>query len=264
MKYSVSLLAILSIVFGLTFLLAGGTEVPSSPTAPSAQSGIAVIELFTSQGCSSCPPADQLLQSLVRQAEEEDRPIYALSFHVDYWNRLGWEDPFSDPAFSARQRQYAHTWKNAQVYTPQMVVNGRRGFVGSKQAQAQDAIQAALATDAAASVVVQLSTEKDVLNVAYEVHSSKHQSQLLQLAVVEEAVATPVRRGENAGRTLQHTHVVRHFITQPLDESLKGQIRIKLAPDLPREKAQLIAYVQEAASLEIIGAMAKPLPSELP
>ena len=91
----------------------------------------AVVELFTSEGCSSCPPADNLLGEIVKDAQKGQQRVYCLSFHVDYWNSLGWRDPYSDPAFSRRQREYARAFESVQVYTPQMVVNGSTGFVGS-------------------------------------------------------------------------------------------------------------------------------------
>src|SRR5262245_2326035 len=92
-----------------------------------------VVELFTSQGCSSCPPADRLLGELVRDGAIADRPVIALSFHVDYWNRLGWTDPFSRPAWSARQQAYADAMRDGRVYTPQLVIAGRSHVVGSRR-----------------------------------------------------------------------------------------------------------------------------------
>src|ERR1700744_6104626 len=94
--------------------------------------GFAVIELFTSEGCSSCPPADALVARV--QKESNDKPVYILAFHVDYWNRLGWKDVFSSAEYSERQNQYARWLKLSSVYTPQIVVNGRTEFVGSEEA----------------------------------------------------------------------------------------------------------------------------------
>jgi len=94
---------------------------------------VAVVELFTSEGCSSCPPADRILSRLTAETQRDHRRIYTLSFHVDYWDRLGWRDPYSSSANSDRQRQYAELMKLQSVYTPQMIVNGRIEFVGSDQ-----------------------------------------------------------------------------------------------------------------------------------
>ena len=103
-------------------------------TKNSRSKGMAVIELFTSQGCSSCPSADRNLARIVESAERDGRPVYALSFHVDYWNSLGWRDPFSAEEFTQRQREYARKFQARSVYTPQMVVNGQVHFVGSRAA----------------------------------------------------------------------------------------------------------------------------------
>src|SRR5436305_253879 len=105
------------------------------------ENGIAVVELFTSEGCSSCPPADELLSDL--KTSMRGKNIFLLAFHVDYWNYLGWNDRFSDAAFSKRQSHYADVL-HAEVYTPQMIVNGQKVFVGSKRSEAEDAIADAL------------------------------------------------------------------------------------------------------------------------
>ncbi|MEO6849831.1 MAG: DUF1223 domain-containing protein, partial [Mucilaginibacter sp.] len=100
--------------------------------------GFAVVELFTSEGCSSCPPADAVVAKV--QKESANKPVYILAYHVDYWNRLGWKDVFSSPEYSARQNQYAHWLKLSSVYTPQVVVNGRTEFVGSEEGALRGAI----------------------------------------------------------------------------------------------------------------------------
>lgn len=103
--------------------------------------GFAVVELFTSEGCSSCPPADVLVAKL--QKESADKPVYILAFHVDYWNRLGWKDVFSSHEYSSRQYQYSK-WLKSEVYTPQVIVNGRTEFVGSDEKSLGNAIKTGL------------------------------------------------------------------------------------------------------------------------
>lgn len=99
-----------------------------------------MLELFTSQGCSSCPPADHALQEITQKAGRAGQSVYGLSFHVDYWNRLGWQDPFSTKQFTNRQRQYDRAL-NSQTYTPQLVINGRQGVIGGQRAKIEQAIQ---------------------------------------------------------------------------------------------------------------------------
>src|SRR5258706_10393726 len=123
---------LIPIVFLIFSTIACATEKPSKPAVPTTQpTGIAVIELFTSEGCSSCPPADALLAEILRDARGKNLAIYPLAFHVDYWDHLGWRDPYSDPAYSARQRGYSRTFHRDSIYTPQMIINGVSEFVGS-------------------------------------------------------------------------------------------------------------------------------------
>src|ERR1700761_7333228 len=115
--------------------------------------GFAVIELFTSEGCSSCPPADALVARV--QKEDNDKPVYILAFHVDYWDRLGWKDAYSSAAYSDRQRRYATWFKLESIYTPQIVVNGDRQFVGSESGSLNGAIKEGL--EHAGSVEIRVS-----------------------------------------------------------------------------------------------------------
>lgn len=158
-----------------------------------------VVELFTSQGCSSCPPADALLSTLA------DRPeVLALAFHVDYWNRLGWTDPFSGPWATARQTAYAAQMGSSQIYTPQAVIDGRSDVVGSDRAAMESAIAAARSEPA---VAVLLTTSESGLQVA--VDPTAPTDAVLWLVGFDDRHDTPVRRGENAGRTLVDRNVVR-------------------------------------------------------
>src|SRR5580693_8460725 len=128
----------------------GDKSAPARQDPSAAPKGFAVVELFTSEGCSSCPPADQLVARI--QQEEKDLPVYILAFHVDYWDRLGWKDAFSDARYTQRQNHYA-SWLNLQsVYTPQIIVNGRKEFVGSQENILRSAIQSGLDQSPAAQL----------------------------------------------------------------------------------------------------------------
>lgn len=220
-------------------------------------SAVAVVELFTSEGCSSCPPADRLLKSLVERARAEGRPIYALSFHVDYWNRLGWEDPYSDAKYSQRQRRYAQTL-NVDTYTPQIVVNGQQAMVGSRSGQVRNALESALAESASVDVRLQI-TETDELSVDYRLSESPPDKATLRLAVVERGLSQDVTRGENAGRTLQHANVVRSFET--ISARRQGTVQLTVPDAVDRSQASVIAYVQ-TSSLAVLGAARKNLGEE--
>jgi hypothetical protein len=164
-------------------------------SAARAQDGPVVVELFTSQGCSSCPPADAFLTELARERPD----VLPLAFHVTYWNYLGWKDPYSLDAATARQRAYAVTLHEDGVYTPQMVVDGVRGFVGSDRA-------AGLAAIAGARVTLGLSRGGDLLVVT--AGAGVGEGQLL-LVGFDRSHRTPIGRGENGGRTLEESNIVR-------------------------------------------------------
>jgi hypothetical protein len=221
--------------------------------------GVAVVELFTSEGCSSCPPADDLLGELAADARANGRPVYALAFHVDYWNYIGWTDPFSDAAWSRRQSQYAQAFRNDQVYTPQMVVNGRTQFVGSDRAKARAAITNALSKPPTAVVRVRVTgREGTALQLGYHVEGAPAGA-VLNLAVVESGLSTRVPRGENAGRSLRHANVVRAFRTVALDGKADGAARVEIPAAVKAENADVIAYVQRPADMAVLGAASAPL-----
>ncbi len=184
------------------------------------QPNVALVELFTSEGCSSCPPADRLLRELVTEAQRDELPVVALSFHVDYWDYLGWKDPFSRHDSSARQRWYSRLAGQSGVYTPQMIVDGRHAFVGSSERRARAAIRSALrgVKDASLHIEVQGSNP---WRVAYEVTSGPQEG-VLQLAFAQRTATTEVAAGENSGETLQHANVVRDFASTRFEESTRG------------------------------------------
>lgn len=181
-------------------LLAGLLALAALSAAPAvAAERPVVVELFTSQGCSSCPPADALLATLA------DRPeVLALAFHVDYWNRLGWVDPFSSAWATARQSAYAAQMGSNQVYTPQAVVDGGRDVVGSDREALDSAITEARSDP---SVPLTLTASGAALQVA--VDPAAPADAVLWLVGFDDRHETPVRRGENAGRTLVDRNVVR-------------------------------------------------------
>jgi hypothetical protein len=225
--------------------------------------GVAVVELFTSEGCSSCPPADDLLGELVKDARATGGPVYALSFHVDYWNHIGWADPYSDAAYSRRQSQYQRAFRNNQVYTPQMVVNGRAEFVGSDRVKAGQAVAAALAKAATAKVTtkvagVEKGRDSSTLRVSYSVEGAPAGA-VLNLAVVEAGLSTRVPRGENAGRSLRHENVVRAFQTLPLDGRAEGAAEVTIPAMVKMGNATVIAYVQRPDDMAVLGAAGIPV-----
>jgi hypothetical protein len=176
--------------------VAAGEVVHASGEAP------VVLELFTSQGCSSCPPAEALLDKLAQAGEAEGRPIVALSFHVDYWNDLGWADPFATHAWTERQQQYARALGDGRVYTPELVVAGAAGMVGSQGAKAAQAIKAA-------PTQLQLDAKARWSAGKVQIDAVAPEGAEVWVAIWEDAARTKVTSGENSGELLLGTHVVR-------------------------------------------------------
>lgn len=222
-----------------------------------APSPAAVVELFTSEGCSSCPPADENLAAIADDGERKGQRVFTLEFHVDYWNDLGWVDPFSSPTYSERQRVYARELGLTGIYTPQMVVNGREELVGSRRDAAQAAIRRALATPATIAVAVKATRLENVptsIQVDYQV--SAEGAVDLNLALALDTAQTQVTRGENANRTLRHRHVVLAFATRHVE---KTGTWLAPWPASARGKAGfVVAYVNNGAA---VGAESASIPA---
>lgn len=183
----------------LVLALAGCTAAAGQPRTDEAP---LVIELFTSQGCSSCPPADRLLDKLARAGQLAGRPLAPLSFHVDYWDDLGWADPYARPAWTERQRQYARALGDASVYTPELVIGGRVGMVGSHERRAAEAIAAAPRQQKIAATAAWSKT-------SVTIDATAPANADVWVALWQDGTRTKVPRGENAGATLAADRVVR-------------------------------------------------------
>lgn len=229
----------------------------SEPVAGGSTSPV-VVELFTSQGCSSCPPADRLLAGLESAPGYGER-VHALSFHVDYWDRIGWKDPFSSPSWTERQYAYARALGCSGVYTPQAVVNGRVQFVGSDTASMRDAIAKVEAP--AAAVTLEVVREGGAVRVrarATMLGSDDAAELAVVVVLAEREITTEVRRGENAGRALVNDHVVRRLET-PFRiggaAGRSGEGTVTFVPEAGWNAARLevISFVQDPVSMRILG-----------
>ncbi|WP_020534991.1 DUF1223 domain-containing protein [Lewinella cohaerens] len=239
--------------------LRGGnnSELDGSPTiinkTTSAQT--VLVELFTSQGCSSCPPADQVLQRLVEEAEEGNMAVIALSYHVDYWNRLGWADPYSQAVFSERQRQYAQVLPDHRVYTPQMVIQGQRAHVGSREKEVRAAIQRISQQAPTSNLLVSLNPAQNDRNsreIAYEI-TGKTNDIVLQIALIETTLANDVPRGENSGHHLTHTNVVRALISETNPKS-QGALTVDTSVLGTFSNGKIILFIQDAEQMTVLAA----------
>jgi len=236
----------------------GNADINTQESTVEAGESFAVVELFTSEGCSSCPPADDLLGEIVKDARDGNERIFALSFHVDYWNDLGWKDIYSKSEYSQRQRRYAQALGSG-VYTPQMIVNGKDQFVGSNDNRAQNSIENRLNNTAAASVALKnvVISSSNQLQVDYTVGGA-YSGNVLNVAVVERNIKRQIKRGENRGRTLRHENVVRSFQSVKLNEE-NGTASLNIPESVDMDNASVIAYVQNPNSKEIFGALGMDL-----
>jgi len=233
-----------------------------------------LVELFTSEGCSSCPPADDLLARLDKAQPVPGAEVIALSEHVDYWNHLGWRDPYSSAEFSRRQAEYADAFRIDGNYTPQMVVDGQTEFVGSNQSKARDAILKASQTE---KVAVQLTATGDSSNAAkvslrVRIENSPRvksgDTAEVLIAITEDNLRSTVLRGENGGRSLKHTAVVRQLnvigeIDSEAGQSFDGAYIANLESGWQRENLRAVVFVQERGSRRVLGAAAINLAAEL-
>jgi hypothetical protein len=248
--------AVVAVIAGVAFTAnIKNTEVFANKTKKTATVflPIAVIELFTSQGCSSCPSADHLLERTITHAKKEGKNIFALSFHVDYWNRLGWADPFSAKLYSQRQNAYASVMQLNSVYTPQMIVNGTKEFVGSDESSLKNALAKSLNTtpDAAFTTLVANVENSAAPSVKFSV-AGNYIGSKINFALVSLSETTSIKRGENGGLTLTNENVVRQFIT--IDAKADGEISFKNMPLPAKNNMAIVAYIQNNTDLKIIGA----------
>ena len=224
-----------------------------------------VVELFTSEGCSSCPPADALLARLEREQPVEGAEVVALAQHVDYWNDLGWADPFSSHAFSERQGEYAAVFGNDGVYTPQMIVDGRAEFPGGQSSKAFETIaQAAREPKAEVSLArgAGETDTDDALRLSVRVvrlpKLSDGDTADVLLAVTESGLSSDIARGENAGRRLTHVGVVRALTKigtlNAATPPFAADTTVALDKSWRRETLRAVVFLQERASRRVVGA----------
>ena len=199
-----------------------------------------VVELFTSQGCSSCPPADALIHDIANDPALRGRVI-PLAFHVDYWDSLGWRDPFSSSEWTQRQARYTRTMHLNSAYTPQAVVNGTREFVGSNRAALSAALEKA-SNEKGGEIT--LTARREGNSLIATIQATVPANDDLMLAIVEDGVTTKIEHGENAGRTITNDAIVRKLI-----RVRQGQNTVPL--DSAWHSVSATAFVQDRTTLAI-------------
>jgi hypothetical protein len=248
---------------GGTEALKKSEEVEAS-AAPAAARRAVVVELFTSEGCSSCPPADALLARLDKTQPVEGAEVIALAMHVDYWNHLGWADPFSSHQFSERQGEYAAAFGKNDVYTPQMIVDGVKEFNGGNSSLAQDAIGKAAREPKGEVLLALTPSQSDSsvrINALIEKFPKPTEGEAVNvfLALTESGLASDVARGENSGRKLTHVGVVRSLkslggLPEAPGTSFKAETEVGIEKGWRRENLRAVVFAQERGTRRVLAA----------
>ncbi len=223
-----------------------------------------IVELFTSEGCSTCPPADALLARLEDEQPVAGAEAIALEEHVDYWNHQGWVDPYSSAEWTMRQQEYVAAFKGDGAYTPQMVVDGRAQFIGSRIREVMAGIGEASRAPKASVVVAPMNparnlTQQFTVSVEKLVGGTSGDTAEVWLVITEKGLHSEVNRGENAGKDVHHASIVRWMrkvgvVDRKSLTSFTGNISVKLKPVWKLENLRVVALVQEKKSRRILGA----------
>jgi hypothetical protein len=263
MKYQLAGLTLISLSLSAAMVLIRPHPPESSITPGTARTPV-VVELFTSEGCSSCPPADALLARLAEEPLGGNAQLIALEEHVDYWNELGWADPFSSRNWTSRQYDYAGALGNGNPYTPQMVVDGTVEFVGSHTQKAREAILKAASKSKIPVTLAQgdsngTGTGNFSAKVGKLEGTTRGDAAEVWLAITETGLHSAVTRGENAGEDLHHAAVVRSMrkigeAKADGETSFAGDAGVPLRREWKRENLRAVLFVQEKKSRRILGA----------
>lgn len=227
-------------------LIANEPAGPGQPLAPPR----AVVELYTSQGCSSCPPADALLKKL-----SADPSIIALSLPVDYWNYLGWKDTFASPRNSERQRNYARARGDGAIYTPQAIVNGEVHVNGASEGEIENAIKTTASTAGPQHISVRFWQERNTLNFALGGEEKGHtpREATIWLGVVQSSGSVDIKTGENEGKTLTYTNIVRELTPIGIWKGQPMEVQLPRAALMQAQVQKIVVLLQEDRSGPIIG-----------
>jgi len=236
---------------GICLALLATTHISANAQSPEPGKGFAVVELFTSEGCGSSPDAEQLLPKL--ETEYGDR-LYTLQYHVDYHDKEGWKDEFSNPEFTARQEKYGALLGVKPIYTPQAVVNGTVNVLGFEKKDLSNLVEKELRK--AKNEPVTLSAKKDGANIIVNYETGLGNNEVLNIALVQLYAANDVTAGANAGKKLEHTNVVREL---RVVNTARGEGRFALPKDVDLTNYHIVAYKQNKNTMEITGVTEVPI-----
>jgi hypothetical protein len=226
--------------------------------------GVAVIELFTSQGDINSPKADALLSNIISEASKNQSRVFCISMHVDFWNRFGWKDPFSSFRFTNRLKNYTSILGKKETYTPFMLLNGKTELPVNNPTAAKELIKNALNTAVLMEPEFTYQVFDDTLDISYDVKenisSNKEGSdKYLNVAIIESGLITDVTKGDNEGKQLHNDNVCRLFFSADL-KLQKGVIRVPLKSVKPGNNKNIILYIQNKSDRKVVGASSAAFP----
>jgi len=249
MKFKISKLTLLIFLFTINAF---------SQTANKTFPGVAVVELFTSQGDINCPKADKMLSDLVADAEKNNKPVFCISQHVDFWNRYGWQDPFSSLKYTNRLQNYSSVFGDKETYTPRFIINGKSTPDNPDSKVLSEQIAKELSAKALMNPEFTYVIFDDTLDLTYNANFDLKKNKsgstfYINVVVVEKDLNTKVTKGDNAGKTLRNDNVARFFYTTDLKAS-KGLLRIPFKKIKPGPGKSMIVFIQDKKSKNIVGA----------
>ncbi len=223
--------------------------------------GVVVVELFTSQGDINSPQADKLLSEIIADAEKNNKPVYCISMHVDFWNRFGWKDPFSSLMYTRRLTNYTSVLKEKETYTPYIVINGTKSVAGTDRKKTLSTIDAELKIPASVQPDFSYTLFDDTLDISYDTHlksvsGKSGNDKYIYVVIVEKGLSTKVTAGDNVGKTLINDNVSKLFFTTDLKSS-KGLVRIPLKKLKPDTNKSIIFFIQDKTTRKVLGASSR-------
>ena len=243
MKRTVFYIALIGIFSAILFFSTSSTiaKQKDAQMNETDNNSFVIMELFTSQGCSSCPPADAILGAY---AGKNDERIMPMAFHVDYWNRLGWIDSFSNAAFSQRQNWYAQKWNTSSIYTPQVIINGQKQMVGSDEIKIASAVNTFLKEKASVTITIKdMEIIKNEVQLTYKINGNI-QGLNINGALLQKKAVTQIKRGENRGVKLDNYNVVRDFKT--IDRpGISGKMALQLPSGDDAQNYLVVLFAQD-------------------
>jgi hypothetical protein len=232
------------IVFSVSLLTISFSTASLKNKMAKEQDGFALIELFTSEGCSSCPAADEVLEEI--QKKYSDKNVLVAGYHVDYWDRLGWKDIFSDASFTQRQEYYSNIFRLNNIYTPQAVVNGKKEFLGSNKSKLISSIEEQLSERSAESIKLNaVKNTEGKIDVHYSAEGVDAKKEQAILVLIQKMATNEIKKGENTGRTLHHINIVRNIFYLPLKERTTS---FTLPAGLKKEDVFVAGFIQDKRS----------------